>query len=187
MSTTSDMANAAQALAASLLASCVNPADGVRLMASLASFVPNTVIPLSAQGTAMQTMQNATADLCRRAAVVAMARASINYQPSSYNDALTVRTQICDMLDDEILIAGDKGQDATFNALRALRVAVVQDLTARGADLASIKTFSFKACLPAPVLAMRLYADASRADELVTQANPVHPLFMPTSFQALAE
>jgi prophage DNA circulation protein len=45
---------------------------------------------------------------------------------------------------------------------------------------------SFAGSLPALVLAHRIYDDAGRADQLVQQVQPVHPLFMPQSFQALA-
>lgn len=186
MSSPTDLAGAAQALAAALLAATADPATAVRLLSSLANFSPDTAVPASPQGSAIGNMQTATGDLCRRAAVVALARASTTYQPASYNDAATLRSLVCDLLDNEITIAGDEGEDTTYEALRELRVAVVQDLTTRGASLAAITTFSFNASLPALTLATRIYRDPSRADQLVTQTNPIHPAFLPATFQALA-
>jgi prophage DNA circulation protein len=89
-------------------------------------------------------------------------------------------------LDAEIETAGDEADDATFNALRLLRQASVADLNGRGAALAPMKTFNFAASLPDVVIAQMIYRDPSRADQLTTQVNEIHPLFMPTSFQALA-
>jgi prophage DNA circulation protein len=185
-STSAAFVSVIQALAAALLAAAVNPADALRLLMSLADFTPSAPTPASQLGDAMATMQSATGNICRRTAVIALARAAQNYQPSSYNDAANVRTQVCALIDNEVTVAGDNGEDATLGALRSLRAAVIEDLTARGADLAQIETFTFKASLPALTLAQRLYRDPSRGDELVTQADPPHPSFMPVSFQALA-
>ncbi len=187
MSSPADFAAAAQALTAGLLGATTDPADGIRLLADLAEFTPSASTPQSQQGQAVAAMQTAVSDLCRRTAVVALARAATTYQPSSYDDAAEVRNRVCDLLDREITIAGDQGEDATYTALRELRVAVVQDLTARGANLAPIKTFAIGYPLPALVLANTFYRDAGRAEELVTHADPIHPAFMPTTFKALAE
>jgi prophage DNA circulation protein len=137
----------------------------------------------------MATIQRASADLYRRVAVVAVCRAAARYQPSSYDDAVVVWTTVTGLLDAEIQIAGDQGEDATYNALRSLRAAVVQDLTARGADLSVLTTITSPRPMPALTLAQRVYRDASRAGELVTEAGPscIHPCFMPTSFRGLAQ
>jgi prophage DNA circulation protein len=174
-----DLAAAAQALCASLLASTTDPADGIRLLAEVAGFTPPSMVSMTPAGAAI-------GDLFRRAAVVAIARASATYQPWSYDDAVSLRTAVAGYIDAEIQVAGDEGDDASFTALSALRVAVVQDLTTRGATLARMTAVTSPEPEPALALAQRLYRDPSRADQLVTEAQPVHPLFMPTSFQALA-
>ena len=187
MTATSDFAGAAQALAAALSAAAVNPADAIRLLSSLADFTPDDVTSASPIGLATATMQSASGDLFRRAAVVAMARASAIYQPASVDDAAAVRTIVCAALDAEITIAGDQYEDATYAALRTLRAAVSADLTARGAGLPSIATVASNLPLPALALAQRQYRDQSRSDELVTQSDCIHPAFMPTSFKALSQ
>jgi len=90
------------------------------------------------------------------------------------------------LIDAEIDVAGDAGDDNSFQALRALRQSVISDLQARGADLASIATFTFQTTLPSLVLAQRIYRDPTRELGLVQQINPIHPAFCGPSFQALA-
>jgi len=187
MSGTSDFASAAQSLAAAVLATTIDPADSIRLLSSLAVFAPTGVNDTSNVGMAMAAMQSASADLFRRAAVVALARASAMYQPSSYDDAANIRTAVCNLIDEEMLTAADQGEDATYLALKSLRTAVVNDLTRRGASLARITTFTCPAPLPSLVLANRLYQDAGRDNELVVQANCPHPAFMPVRFKALSQ
>jgi prophage DNA circulation protein len=187
MSTPEDFAAAAQSLGVALLAAISDPADAVRMLSGLAQFDstdPTATAVIEAGAVAMLGPVN---DLFRRTAIIALARASASYQPSSYDDAANVRTLVCGLIDGAIQTAGNQGDDASYSALRALRVAVAQDLTARGANLAHITTVETSAQLPALVIAQRLYQDATRADELVTQANPIHPAFMPGKFKALSE
>ena len=187
MSAIEDFASATQAVVAALYTATVDPGDAVRLFARLSEFFPNDPTTASPVGQAMAAMQAATGDLFRRTAVIALARASAAYQPSSADDAAKVRQIVCGAIDREIDIAGDQGEDATFNALRALRAAVATDLAARGTALPVITTIHTPHPMPAPVLAQRLYRDSARSDELVTQANPRHPAFMPVNFKALSK
>lgn len=187
MSTPTDFAVAAQKLAATLLDSVTDPADALRLLASLAVFTPTPLPSNAPLGQSIAAMQNAAGDLFRRAAVVAMARASTSYQPASQDDAVAVRDQVCALLDAEIVHAADQGSDATYAALRALRIAVIQDLDARGAKLPAIVTIKTSNPLPALALAQRLYRDPGRADELTMQADSIHPAFMPVRFKALGD
>ncbi|MFD1557095.1 hypothetical protein ACFSHT_15950 [Paraburkholderia silviterrae] len=186
MSQASDLANAAQALAAALLASAIDPADGVRLLSNLANFEPNAITSASVVGMSMAAMQDACGDLFRRAAVVALCRAAANYQPASTTDAANLQATVTQLLDVEILVAGNQGEDNTFTALRALRAAVVQDLQARAAGLPGTIVVNVPAALPAPVLAQRLYRDPTRAAELVTESGAPHPAFLPPGFTALS-
>jgi prophage DNA circulation protein len=176
--TLDDVASAAQALVASLVAACANPADAIRLLGEQLAFV--------FAGGEQTAVDRATGDLFRRTAVAAMAQVAVGFQPASHDQALAIRNQIVRLIDDQVDHAGDTGEDETFNALRTLRTEVVRDLNARGADLSPTRDFTFATPLPAVVLATRLYRDPARGDELVTQAVPVHPLFMPTAFRALA-
>ncbi len=178
---TAPFTNAVQGLATAILNVSSTPGDALRGLQTLASFTP--VGPASG---AAATMQGACSDLFRRAAASAMAVASSNYQPQSSDDATAVRTQVLDVLDAEMTTAGDQFEDGVFSALRTLRAQAIQDLNARGALLPNLQVVTVPASLPALALAQRLYRDPSRSDELVARVVPVHPAFMPRSFNALA-
>jgi prophage DNA circulation protein len=179
-------ATAAQGVVSALAASASSPADAIRLLSSLMTFSPTPVVGSSQIAVAQQTMQSACADLFRRATVAQIAVSSSIYQPSSADDASAMRDSVTALIDTEIQIAADQGEDDVYTSLRTLRQSVVADLDARGSGLSSVATFSFGATLPALMLANRMYRDSTRSDELVAQANPVHPAFMPTQFNALS-
>lgn len=163
------VASAALALVAALLAAIGDPADQVRIMLALAQAVPGA---------------DAASTVMRRVVLVQMARACAAYQPSSYNDAVALRLTACAALDAEIIVAADAGNDQTYLVFRALRVAVTEDLQARGDPLPQLRTVQVPP-LPAAVLAYRLYGDATRADEVVARVDPVNPLFMPPTITVL--
>jgi prophage DNA circulation protein len=188
MSSISNFTDTAQAVVASIIAACPSPLDAINALAEMAAFSPSTIAQdSSAMSGYMVLGQSATADLLRRFAVIGACQASADYTPTSYEDGAALRARLCALLDAEILSAADAGLDDTFMALRALKSAVVQDLTSRSADLSRFTTVSTPAPQPSLVIAQRIYRDPSRADELVQQADPIHPAFMPVSFKALSE
>ncbi|QJD91808.1 multidrug DMT transporter [Duganella dendranthematis] len=190
--------DAVHALVAAVAAAAPSPPDALRLLAGLTAAAPAVPAslgkpvypvspvapPTSAQAAAL--MAGATADLFRRAGVIELAKASASYKPSSSDDAVAVRQQVTQLLDDEMQVAADQGQDDSYQALHVVRTAVVQDLAARAADLASMVQVATPHSVPALFLAQRLYRDAARADQLIAEANPIHPAFMPPTFKALA-
>lgn len=186
VSDTAAFAACAQQLVTAVLATAANPADAIRLASGMASFSPGDNFTSSVIGSAMSSMQTSCAALFRRCALAGVAQACSTYQPSSYNDATALIQNVTTLLDAEIETAGDVGDDESFAALRVLRNAVVTDLQARGGNLAPLETMTFNAPMPALVLAHRIYDDATRGDQLVQQVQPIHPLFMPMTFQALA-
>ena len=174
-----------QALTEALRAACADPANAIRLLLSLAIWTPTAQPSTAPVGTAIATLVNAMGQTLRRCALVSLAKACAEYEPSSYDDALTVRAQVAQAFDTEIIAAADAYQDATYQALRALRTAVIIDITTRGAQLAALMTVTTPAPDSVLPIAYRLYGDATRADDLISRADPVHPAFMPTSFEAL--
>lgn len=176
-----DVATGAQAIAQAMQAANPDPGAQVQALLALANF------PAVSQPSAEQTAVNAiTTALCRRMALAAAAQSSASYVPTSQQDAANMRDQITTAIEVEMLIAGDAGDDASYFALRDLAAAVAADMAARGASLPRSVTVTFSGPLPSLVLAQRLYQDASREGELVQEANPTSPLFMPQSFQALS-
>lgn len=178
---------AVDAFVAAVAASANDPADAVRLVSGLVQYSPEDVVVPGQIGASMGVVQVATAALLRRYALAQLAVTLSSYQPSSQQDAATVLSNALDLYDAEIDNAGDAGDDDTFVALRSLRRAVYADLTARGADLATLATFSFNATLPSLVLAQRIYDDVTREPQLLQQIDPIHPAFCPIAFQALAK
>lgn len=177
---------AAQAFLAAIVNAANDPADAVRLVSVMAQFYPASITTPGAVSAACNVVQAALAAMFRRYALAQLAVTLTTYQPSSQDDAASVLAAATALFDAEITVAGDAGDDESYQALRAVRQAVVADLAARGANAAPIATFSFNAPLPVLVLANRIYRDASRETQLVLQVQPIHPAFMPPTFKALA-
>lgn len=134
--------------------------------------VPASATPYRQQQAANQ---DAVFSLIRRTAVVEAAR-SVVFQPfNSFNEAVAVRDAVYDALEEEILVA----PDAVYSALIALRVAVVNDIAARGIDLARLATVTLQDSMPALVLSYRLYGSTRYADELVQRNDLLNPLLVP--------
>lgn len=177
---------ASQAYVQAVAASAADPADAIRMLMSMVTYTPTGNTSNSQIGVAIATMQAQCGNVFRRAVLASLAQSCATYQPASQQDAQTLSAQVTDAIDAEIEIAGDAGDDASYTAMRTLRQTVINDLQTRSAGLAAVTTFSFNASLPSLVLANRIYRDATRADGLVQQADPIHPAFFPTSFEALA-
>ena len=157
-----------------------DPGDAIRILTTLATMTGATSIGATVPGASPM------AALCRRVALVSLGRACADWQPTSYDDTVTMRTNICARFDTEIEAAADAGDGQSYLGLRDLRSAIVAQLNTEGADLPHLASFTFRRSLPALTIAYRLYADAARADALIARVQPVHSAFMPVSFQALA-
>jgi prophage DNA circulation protein len=181
-----DFALAAEQLAEALVASSTDPADAVRLLMPLTSFVPSPLPGAGPLWANAQAIQDALASTMRCAACAALAKASAAYQPVSYQDAQSLRIMVVGAIDAEAVRVADAGRDASYQALRDLGTAVALDLAVRGATLAALVEVDTYTSVPSLAEAWTLYQDTSREPELVASANPHHPLFMPLSFQALA-
>ena len=163
-----------------------DPADQVRVLQNLAAFSFIDTAGGAGMPGEMAIIRDGIAATARRAALISLARAAAAYQPISYQDAQATMNAVTAALDVEITAAGDAGEDQTYQTFRALRVAVVTDLTARGATLPQVVTQTFGAPLPSLVVAQILYKDASRSDQITLEANPPHPAFCPVSMQVLS-
>jgi prophage DNA circulation protein len=173
MSTASDnLASGLAAVAEAIRTASNDPAVQIRLLTALADFSP-------------ASDPTGTAALCRRVALISLCRAVSNYVPSSFQDAMTLRSRIASLLDAEILAAADVGQSTTVQAFRTLRQQVSAYLTTEGGALPAVVRETLPGPLPALAVAYRLYADATRADDLIARVDPPNPNFMPISFEAL--
>jgi prophage DNA circulation protein len=187
--TASAMVSALAAETEALRSVMVDPADQVRVFLTLAVWTyTDAVTTAGVVGlpAAMGTLRDAMAATARRVALTSLAQASAAYRPVSYQDALAVRETVSDAIEVEMVAAADAGDDDAYTALRALRIAVINDLTTRGATLPDVVTVTLPSSLPALTAAQRLYRDASRSDELTAEADVAHPAFLPMTMQVLA-
>ncbi|MBF0892206.1 DNA circularization N-terminal domain-containing protein [Gluconobacter sp. LMG 1744] len=177
---------AVQALTEALREAIADPGVQISLLWPLASCSVDVISSSAPIGAALATAQTETAALCRRAALASIAQACSDWSPASSEDAEAMCSRVVALFEAEELIAADAQDDASWAALKALRVQVSQDLMKRAAKLPDIVTIQRNAPLPALTLAQQLYADGTRSDDLVNRADPVHPAFMPTEFEALS-
>lgn len=119
--------------------------------------------------------QEAIISLVKRTAVIEACRASADAEFSSYQEAQQLRAELVDQLDQLL----DAAPDEVYTALIDLRIAVISDITSRGADLARIVPYTPKRTLPALVVAYHIYGDASEADNLVSRNRIRYPGFVP--------
>lgn len=183
---TATLSASISALLTDMVASAINPADAVRLLSGMAQYSPASSVIPGQIGADMSAMNTSLASLFRRYSLAQLATALTTYQPSSQNDANAVLSSAVSLFDAEIETAGDAGDDQSYQALRALKQAVIADMASRGADLSAIAVFGFNSQMPSLLLANRIYRDPTREPTLTQQINPIHPAFCPQSFQALA-
>jgi len=128
-----------------------------------------------AQATNQAALANTVMSAAAATAVVTVA--SMDF--SSYDDAVSIRDPLADQLDSLATAIADGGDDDLADAVDDLRLAMIRDVTARGASLARLYAYTPAKTESALVLAQRLYGDATRADELVARNNLPSPLFVP--------
>ncbi len=126
--------------------------------------------------------QEAAQQLVRRAAIVEACRTSTALAFASGNEAVALRDTLADALDAQMeavsVVTGQPVPDAVFAALADLRAAVMRDISARGADLARLVTYTPKTTLPALVLAYQLYDDPTQDAEIVARNRIRRPGFV---------
>lgn len=139
--------------------------EGVRVYAE-------ALTPVTLGGT---LMQNTCIQLCL--ATYSEIIAGMTF--TSRSDVQTVLTAIQQPFSDAIEIAADEMDQATYQALTALQAAVTSHLITTERPLPRVVNYRFGNVLPTLVIAYRLYADASRADEIRNENKIVHPAFCP--------
>lgn len=138
--------------------------------------------------------QVAITGLVRRVALIQAARVASRVEIDTYDQAVALRDDLAARLDDEaagIIPApvGNEVADTTidtvsepvYQALTALRVALIRDLTSRAAKAPRIARVQLPSTMPALVAAYRIFGDATRADEIISRNKKHirHPGFVP--------
>lgn len=152
------------------------PLNAFNLYAGLFNAAPSraaiTTTPSRKQQAASQTALTA---LIQQVALAEAANVAAGMDFDSAGQAGEIRDAMLDALDTQ----AETANDAAYLALMALRAAIVQDASARGANLARVVSYTPPATMSALVLAHRLYGDATRADEISARNNASHPGFLP--------
>lgn len=179
-----DPAALASSLTGNLKALGALPADSGSALPALRpiSTFGDTLLPVpSAPASRIQqgANQGALVALVRRSVVAESARAAAGAEFEAYDDAIAIRGELTELLDGEILAAGDSGDDAAFRSLTDLLVAVSRDLNERALGLPRIEQRRLTKTLPSSAFAYALYGDAARAEEIVARNKIRHPGFVP--------
>lgn len=140
--------------------------------------------PTLARGAANRLVQ---LEFYRDLSLSRAAAALIGWDFDSMDEASAAQAAVVSALDGALVQTGraapvlaDPGRQASHQALRALRSAVVRDVSARSGGLARIVRQEIPETVSASVLAYRLYGDASRAAEVVARNGIAHPGFVPS-------
>jgi prophage DNA circulation protein len=115
-------------------------------------------------------------DLVRRLALAQLAQAVASSIYPTVAAAEAARDDVASRLDLEMQLTQD---DAVYQDMAALRVAVIQQVNATIATLPAISTITLPAAIPALVLAHRLYDDPSWDTDIIARNDVVHPGFVP--------
>ena len=115
----------------------------------------------------------------RALALAEIAVAVTDTEYASKQDAVKQRDEVVEMMDQEILDAGDNGRDDFYTALEELRTAVVKEVSARAINLPNLRTVRNGDHVPALAFAYNLYEDAERDQEIVDRNHIRNPLFVP--------
>jgi prophage DNA circulation protein len=105
---------------------------------------------------------------------------------TSRDDVELVQGEVNDAFNPAEEVAADEMVQMVYQGLVSLHAAVMFHLYQTARPLPQMLNFQFAATRPTLIQSYRLYADASRADELRDENKVVHPAFAPRLGRALA-
>lgn len=135
--------------------------------------------PITVGGT---LMQNSCINFCLAAQADIISAMTF----TSYQDVIAVIENLRTPFGDAIEIAADEMDQMTFQALLALAANLTNYLITTARPLPRLVTYQFASVLPTLVIAYRLYADASRCDQVRQENKIIHPAFCPLNGVALS-
>lgn len=159
-----------------------------RLAATIATFAQMELVRQTASA---QTAVSAGAILVRDSLVqYALATEGVILSGTTFtsrDDVENIRPVINNAFQEAEELAADSHDSTTYQQLIGLHAAISYFLTQTAQPLPRMLNFYFAVpSIPTLVAAYKLYADASRADELRDQNHVVHPAFMPPTGRALS-
>lgn len=165
------------------------PASAIRASLDLAGAYSATAsgVPYVSD-TTRRAAQNveATARLVRLAALTAYAEATMRRTFADRPAGITARGEVAERFEAELYDTTGAALAPLYVAIESLRGAVIEWLTGTINNLAPVITVESAVIRPSLDLAWVLYADPTRAVELVARNQVRHPSFMPRKIEALA-
>jgi prophage DNA circulation protein len=104
----------------------------------------------------------------------------------SRQDVAALKKALQNPFQDAIEIAADDMDQLTYQGLTALYAAVTNHLVTTARPLPQLLNYQFAQVMTTLTIAYRLYADATRADEIRAENKIVHPAFCPLTGVALS-
>ena len=114
----------------------------------------------------------------RQAAAAEATRAVSRITFAAYDEAAAIRDDLAEAMDAIADAAADLGDDAAYDAVQTLRLAMVRDVTARGGSLTRLFDHRVTTDRPLLVIAHELYGDADRDQEIAARNRIRHPGFV---------
>lgn len=145
--------------------------------------VRQIAVAITPSGLAAKAVRN----MAVRLSLVEQARILAATDFKSRDDVDSYFNRINAAFDAAEIEAADNLDNIAYKMLIELHAAVSNDLANRSRPLPRMVSYTFPKRFPALTLAHRLYTDASRANELVDENDPIHPLFMGPNISALSQ
>lgn len=168
----------------SMIISQINAIEGVTDLRRIVGFGKNLLNVFGGTPSRLAQKQNQSSlvGLFQQTAAVEMAnklvtadQADAPLQLDNREDAIEYRDEVIEYLDG----FADEVSDPVFEAHQKLRVAVIQDVNTRLAQLPAVVQFVPNETTPALVLAHRLYGDATKENDIVARNHIAHSGFVP--------
>lgn len=152
------------------------PRRAARLLRETGASGDSVTAPIADTPERIQRARNTVAarQLNSRAATLAAARLIAESDWVSRQDAQAAGNDTLALIDAQ-MATSEPIADAVYADLVRLRASVTEDLRERATALPGLTAYTPQTTLPALVVAHRLYADATRADEIAVRNNVRHP------------
>jgi prophage DNA circulation protein len=168
----------------SMIISQINAIEGVTDLRRIVGFGKGllSVFGSTPSRQAQKQNQSSLVGLFQQTAAVELANKLVTadqpdapLQLDNREDAIEYRDEVIEYLDG----FADEVSDPVFEAHQQLRVAVIQDVNTRLAQLPAVVQFIPNETTPALVLAHRLYGDATKENDIVARNHIAHSGFVP--------
>lgn len=121
-----------------------------------------------------QANYDAVAQVYRGTVIARAAAEAVDDEWEAYEDAIAVRDQVLEVLDEHL----DQAVDDDYEALTDLRTALITAVPPPEEGLPHVRTVDLPATLPSLVVAQRVYGDATRAEEIELRNGVADPLLV---------